>query len=71
MDIKIILSIKGNDIELSLNEAKKLFDKLGILFDKGITYYPIYWRWWDGNNSDFINWSITSGDNGTDYKITI
>ncbi len=43
---KITIEIKGNNIDLSLDEAKKLYQDLGELFDRDtfryIPYYPYY-----------------------------
>ncbi len=70
---KIVLTIGGKDLELSLDEAKELRDILHDTFPESSTertiipYWP-YWYWWTEKrpNCDTITWTST----GSNWKVS-
>ena len=72
---KIIIEVKGKNIEMSLKEAKKLHEDLKELFDhdtfRYVPYYPYPYRtysWWDTTPQ----WTGGTDDSvTTPYELTV
>lgn len=74
---KVVLKIGKREINLTLIEAKKLFDVLGGMFKTKVIreeyHYP-YWRWWWTYPHNTINipsvWIGTTADNSDSITFT-
>lgn len=76
VSIPVELKIKGTTITLNMDEAKKLYDQLGVLFKKEYISYPLWTRpyrpyeWWYGNSAYITN-QATDTEVQSTYKIEI
>ena len=66
-DISVNLKIEGiGSTTLSLEQAKKLHDELGVLFSEKVRYIPYYQRWdWNYNPYYWGTYSNGGGQVGT------
>lgn len=49
---KLTLNVKGQKLNITVDDAKELYEALGKLFEKHVNYYPYYpyWYKYDGTN---------------------
>jgi len=73
VNIPVELKIKGATITLSMDEAKKLHNQLGVLFKKEYITYPLWHKpyrpydWWYNNTA----YQVENTEVQSTYKIEI